>query len=80
MPKKKFEGQVIRVSHKTAVVLVKRIFTHPIYKKVLRTSKKYLVHDDLGVAVGDGVGIVESPPRSKRKKFVIETVTTRGNK
>lgn len=69
---KQFKGTVItKKTEKTATVLVERLWQHPLYKKRIKRSKKYLVHDDLGVKEGDRVIIQECRPMSKRKKFKI---------
>jgi len=53
---------------KTVVVRVERTFTHPRLKKVMRTSRKYKVHDEAGTSsVGDIVEIYEGRPVSKTK-------------
>ena len=62
---------------KTVTVRVDRSYRHPLYGKVIRTSKKYLVHDELGCQPGDRVQIVESRPLSKRKRWVVETILQR---
>lgn len=56
---------------KTATVLVERLMSHPVYKKRLKRSKKYLVDDEIGVKLGDLVVIQETRPMSKRKRFKI---------
>ena len=61
---------------KTVTVQVDRSYRHPLYAKVVRSSKTYLVHDELGCHPGDVVRIVESRPISKRKHFAIESVIT----
>ena len=72
---KKFTGQVISTkTPKTAKVLVERFWQHPVYKKRVKRSKKYLVHDEIGVKLGDKVVIQETKPISKRKKFKITEV------
>lgn len=54
----------------TITVLVDRYVRHPKYKKFLRRSKKYLVHDAGNTAtVGSKVEIREVAPISKRKRF-----------
>jgi len=69
---KKFKGKVVGTKmQKTASVVVKRLWQHPLYKKILKKSKKYLVHDEIGVKEGDKVLIQECRPMSKRKKFKI---------
>lgn len=60
---------------KTVVVRVERVFSHPQYLKVVRSSKKYYAHDELNVSEGDKVKIQETRPLSKLKRWrVIERV------
>ncbi len=67
-----FTGQVISTKmSKTATVAVERIVVHPIYKKRFKRTKKYQVHDELGVKVGDKVSFAASKPISKLKKWKI---------
>lgn len=66
------EGVVVSTKmKKTATVLVERKKIHPIYKKGIKTTKKYHAHDELGVKVGDKVKIQECRPISKTKKWRI---------
>tara|TARA_E500000178_G_scaffold142456_1_gene142065 strand:- start:56 stop:283 length:228 start_codon:yes stop_codon:yes gene_type:complete len=73
MPKRILSGKVVKKSgDKTVSVLVTRQTTHPIYKKILRVSKKYLAHDaDNSIAVGENVKIQETKPLSKNKSWEI---------
>ena len=73
MTKKTLEGKVIRDQNdKTLVVLVKRKYSHPFFKKVITSSKKYHVHDETNkFKVGDIVKIIESKPFSKMKKWEV---------
>jgi small subunit ribosomal protein S17 len=58
----------------TITVAVERYVKHPKYKKYLRRTKKYLVHDAGNTAqVGDKVEIIETKPMSKRKRFALVT-------
>lgn len=70
---KLFTGIVVKSAMKdTATVVVERYVKHPKYKKYMRRSKKFLVHDPGNNAqVGDKVIIRETRPISKRKRFVI---------
>lgn len=72
-PGKTLRGTVIKCAMKdTATVSVEQFVLHPKYKKYLRKTKKYLVHDpENTAAVGDKVVIRETRPISKRKHFVI---------
>lgn len=56
---------------KTAVVRVERTYRHPLYGKVVRSSKKYYAHDDQSDTLkeGDTVTIVEVRPTSKLKRW-----------
>ena len=73
MPKRILSGKVVKKSgDKTVSVLVTRQTTHPIYKKIIRVSKKYLAHDaDNTIAVGENVKIQETKPLSKEKSWEI---------
>ena len=73
MPKRILSGKVVKKSgDKTVSVLVSRQTTHPIYKKIIRVSKKYLAHDsDNNIAVGENVKIQETKPLSKNKSWEI---------
>lgn len=67
---KVFTGKVIsKKMDKTATVAVVRIVTHPVYKKRFKRIKKYHVHDDLGVKVGQVVRFIACKPYSKLKKW-----------
>ena len=58
----------------TITVAVERYVQHPKYKKFLRRTKKYLVHDAGNTAkVGEVVDIIETRPISKRKSFKLVT-------
>ena len=67
-----FTGKVIATKNlKTAVVEVERVVTHPVYGKKMKRQRKYQVHDEIGVTVGDNVKFVETRPISKTKKWRI---------
>lgn len=56
---------------KTVTVLIERVKTHPLYQKGYKRSKRYLVHDEIGVAEGDMVEICQIKPVSANKHFKI---------
>jgi small subunit ribosomal protein S17 len=59
---------------KTVVVEVERRVTHPLYKKIVRRSKKYVAHDESNaLKIGDLVRIRECRPLSKRKCWEVTT-------
>ena len=60
---------------KTVVVQVMRQVKHPRYKKYVRVSKKYMVHDEEGASgIGDLVTIVESRPLSRKKRWRLSSI------
>jgi len=73
MSKKVLNGKVVRDQNdKTIVVLVKRKYIHPYFKKVITSSKKYHVHDEKNkFKNGDEVKIIESKPFSKKKRWEV---------
>jgi len=62
---------------KTVVVEITRVFRHPLYRKVVHTSKRVKAHDEIGCQIGDQVQIVESRPLSRDKRWVVENVVRR---
>ncbi|MDZ4842534.1 MAG: 30S ribosomal protein S17 [Hyphomicrobium aestuarii] len=73
MPKRILQGVVVSDKNdKTIVVSVERRYTHPLFRKTVRRSKKYHAHDEANVfKVGDQVDIIESAPISKNKRWVV---------
>ena len=61
---------------KTITVLVETYKNHPLYKKRVKSSKRYKAHDENGVAaMGDTVKIMETRPLSATKYFrLVEVV------
>lgn len=62
---------------KTVVVEIKRMFRHPLYRKVVHSSKRFKAHDELGCQIGDEVQLVESKPLSRDKRWVVESIVKR---
>ena len=69
--RKELKGKVVsRSGDKTIVVMVERRTRHPVYEKVIKTSKKFHAHDEKNAAkVGDLVRIVEARPLSRLKRW-----------
>lgn len=73
--RRRLDGVVTKAKmEKTVTVRVDRSHRHPLYGKVVRSNKHYLVHDEIGCQPGDQVQIVESRPISKRKRWVVEKI------
>ena len=62
---------------KTVIVVVGRTYRHRLYKKVVRSKKKFVAHDELGCQIGDQVRNVESRPISRHKRWVVEEIIER---
>ena len=77
--KKTMTGVVVSSKmDKTVVVKVERRFAHPVFKKVVKTTKKYKVHDERNECVeGDFIHIQESRPLSKEKRWRLLGVVAR---
>ena len=73
MPRRVLQGVVVSdKADKTVTVLVERRLMHPLYKKFIRRSKKYMAHDEANASkAGDIVRIRECRPLSKRKRWEI---------
>ena len=73
MPKRVMQGVVVSDKEdKTVTVRVERRFTHQMYKKVIRRSKKYAAHDEANACkIGDIVSIRECRPLSRRKRWEV---------
>jgi len=59
---------------KTVVVEFTRKYRHPLYRKVVFTSKRVKAHDEIGCQIGDEVQIIESRPISRDKSWVVEKI------
>ena len=73
MSKKILNGIVVSdKGNKSITVIVERKSQHPVLKKVVKTKKKYHVHDEENAyKMGDKVSIIESRPISKTKRFKV---------
>ena len=79
MPKRVLQGTVVSDKNdKTVVVLVERRFTHPLFKKTVRRSKKYKAHDESNqYKTGDRVEIQEHRPISREKRWIVTRLISR---
>ena len=55
---------------KTIVVAVEDSVRHPLYKKIIKRTVKFKVHDEKNeCGIGDRVSIMETRPYSKEKRW-----------
>jgi small subunit ribosomal protein S17 len=78
--RKSLAGTVVsNKMEKTALILVERLTKHQIYGKYIRRRSKYMAHDPQNKCrIGDKVRIVESRPISKRKRWQVMEILTKG--
>lgn len=77
--KKVLQGRVVSDKmDKTIVVLVESRQVHPLYKKYVKTSKKFKAHDATNDAhIGDTVRVIETRPISKDKHWRLTEIVER---
>ena len=63
---------------KSVVVKVENLVMHPLYSKFVRTSSKFMAHDEENSCnEGDRVLIEECRPLSKRKRWRVRKIIER---
>ncbi len=69
-------GKVVSDSmEKSIVVKVEYLVSHPLYKKRIKKSTKFMAHDEKdNCRIGDKVKIAETRPLSKRKRWRVTEV------
>lgn len=64
---------------KTVVVAVDYLKPHPLYRKIIRKTKKFHAHDEENSCrIGDTVRIEESRPLSRTKRWRVVEILQRG--
>jgi len=60
---------------KSVVVKVEYLVSHPLYKKRIKKSTKFMAHDEKDIcSIGDKVKIAETRPLSKRKRWRVTEI------
>ena len=63
---------------KSVVVKVENLVMHPLYQKFVRSTSKFMAHDEENACnEGDRVLIEECRPLSKRKRWLVRKVIER---
>jgi len=66
------------ISNKMQNTLIVKVITkrrHPLYKKLITRAKKFKVHSQTDIKVGQKVKIIETKPISKDKHFKVIEVS-----
>lgn len=77
--KRELIGKVVSTKNThTVIVAVEHTYRHPLYKKAVKTTRKFAAHNEIvSVAVGDTVSMIEIKPMSKTKHFMVKAVVTK---
>ena len=77
--RKQLIGQVVSTKMaKTIVVEVHRQKAHPLYRRVVKRTKKFYAHDEQQTArTGDFVRIEECRPLSRLKRWMLKDIVKR---
>ena len=72
-------GTVVSTKNKlTVIVTVTNMTRHPLYRKAVKQTKRYAVHNELAdISVGDTVRIRETKPVSKTKHYIVTEKLTK---
>ncbi len=75
MSARQFQGQVVSDKmEKTVVVAVEAPKRHPIYTKMMKNTRRFKAHNEIGAKLGDTVVIKEVRPISKHKSWLVVEV------
>jgi small subunit ribosomal protein S17 len=77
--RKVVQGRVVsEASDKSIVVEVETRKQHPLFRKMVKRSKRFMAHDEANAChVGDTVRIMETRPLSKRKRWRLVEIIER---
>jgi len=79
MTKKEKIGIVVsNKMNKTIVIAVENKYSHPIYEKTLKKTRRFMAHDEKNNCImGDIVLISETRPLSKKKRWEVKQILTK---
>jgi small subunit ribosomal protein S17 len=79
MTKKEKIGIVVsNKMNKTIVIAVENKYSHPIYEKTLKKTRRFMAHDEKNDCImGDIVLITETRPLSKNKRWEVKQILTK---
>ena len=72
-------GRVVSTAmDKTGILLIETQFSHPLYGKIVKRSKRLKFHDEKNECqVGDKVKVIETRPLSREKRWRLHEVMER---
>jgi len=79
MTKKEKIGIVVsNKMNKTIIIAVENKYSHPLYEKTLKKTRRFMAHDEKNDCImGDIVLITETRPLSKNKRWEVKQILTK---
>jgi len=79
--RKTLVGRVVSTKmDKTVVVQIDTRKPHPLYHRIVRSTRRFKAHDEGNTCVlGDLVRIVEARPMSREKRWAVQDIIERGD-
>ncbi len=63
---------------KSRVIAVNRAIRHPLYKKYIKKTSKFMIHDEKNESnLGDTIKVIETRPLSRRKRWRLVEIVER---
>ena len=73
--KQKIGTVVSNKMDKTIVIVIENRYSHPLYSKILKKTKRFMAHDEKNECkIGDRVIVHETRPLSAKKRWELKTI------
>ena len=73
--KQKIGTVVSNKMDKTIVIVIENRYSHPLYSKILKKTKRFMAHDEKNECkIGDRVIVQETRPLSAKKRWELKTI------
>jgi small subunit ribosomal protein S17 len=60
---------------KTIVIVIENRYSHPLYSKIMKKTKRFMAHDEKNECkIGDRVIVQETRPLSAKKRWELKTI------
>ena len=73
--KQKIGTVVSNKMDKTIVIVIENRYSHPLYSKIMKKTKRFMAHDEKNECkIGDRVIVEETRPLSAKKRWELKTI------
>ncbi len=73
--KQKIGTVVSNKMDKTIVIVMENRYSHPVYSKIMKKTKRFMAHDEKNECqIGDRVIVEETRPLSAKKRWTLKTI------